>query len=134
LIISKTASEFSENGMRVFIADSRSEARIALMMYLHQEPGVNITGMAVETQGLLAQVEAIQPDVVLLDWHLPGQPVTDVLAELKKLEQRPRIIVLSVRPEVESEAMAAGADAVVSKAASPDRLVAVLHKMVRQTP
>ena len=120
--------------MRVFIADTRSEARIALMIYLRQEPGIYITGMAVEAQGLSAQVEATQSDVVLLDWHLPGQAVSEVIAELKTLEQRPEIIVLSVRPEVESEAISAGADAFVTKAASPDRLVAILHKMKRQTP
>ena len=115
--------------MRVFIADPRSEARIAFMMYLRQEPGIYITGMAIEAQSLLAQVEATQSDVVLLDWHLPGQPVTEVIAELKTLEQRPQIVILSVRPGVESEAMAAGADAFVSKAESPDRLVAVLRNM-----
>jgi DNA-binding NarL/FixJ family response regulator len=104
------------------------------MMYLRQEPGIYIIGMAVEAQGLLAQVEATQSDVVLLDWHLPGQPVTDVLADLKKLGQRPQIIVLSVRPEVESEAMVAGADAFVTKAASPEGLMAILRKMVRRTP
>jgi DNA-binding NarL/FixJ family response regulator len=120
--------------MRVFIADPRSETRLALMMYLRQEPGMHITGIAVEAQGLLAQVEATQPDLVLLDWYLPGQPITEVIAELKKLGQRPQIIVLSVRPEVESEAISAGADAFVTKAKSPDRLLATLRKIERRTP
>ena len=118
--------------MRVFIADSRSEARIALMIYLRQEPGTYIAGMAVEAKGLLAQVEATESDVVLLDWHLPGQPVPEVIAELKTLEHRPQIVVLSVRPEVESEAMAAGADAFISKTESPDRIMTILREMERR--
>jgi DNA-binding NarL/FixJ family response regulator len=119
--------------MRVFIADAHLETRLALMMTLREEPGMSVTGMAVEAQGLVGQVKASQPDVLLLDWHLPGQPVTDVLADLKTLERRPQIIVLSIRPEVESEALAAGADAFVSKSVPPNGLLALLRTMQQTT-
>jgi DNA-binding NarL/FixJ family response regulator len=52
-----------------------------------------------------------------------------VLADLHALERRPQIIVLSVRPEVESAALAAGADAFVTKSAPPDQLVTILRDM-----
>jgi DNA-binding NarL/FixJ family response regulator len=115
--------------MRVFIADADQDLRVGLQILLHQEPGMPVVGIAVRANGLLAQVAASQPDVVLLDWHLPGRLATDVLADLKTLERRPEIIVLSVQPEAESAARAAGADAFVSKTAPPDRLVAILRNM-----
>ncbi len=115
--------------MRLFIAEADQELRIALQMFLHQEPGMPVVGIAVHTKGLLTQLAASQPDVLLLDWHLPGRPPTDVLADLNALEQRPQIIILSLHPEEESEAMAAGADGFVTKTASSDRLMAVLRTM-----
>ena len=115
--------------MRVFIADADQELRMALQVLLHQEPGMAIVGLAVHSRGLFAQVAASQPDVVLLDWQLPDRPAASVLADLHSLERRPRIIVLYVRPEVEQEARAAGADAFVAKTASSDQLVAILRQM-----
>ena len=60
--------------MRLFIADADQELRLALQMLLHQEPGMPVVGIAVRAKGLVAQAAASQPDVVLLDWCLPGQP------------------------------------------------------------
>ena len=120
--------------MRLFIADADQELRVGLQMLLHQEPGMVVVGIAVDGKDLLAQATLAQPDVLILDWFLPGRPATHMLADVRALERRPQIIVLSVRPEVESEAISAGADAFITKTASPDRLVAILHKMKRQTP
>ena len=53
----------------------------------------------------------------------------DLLADLRALGRRPQISVPSVRPKAESAATAGGADAFVSKAESPDRLMAILHNM-----
>ena len=115
--------------MRLFIADADQDVRMGLQMRLHQEPGMHIVGIAVRAKGLSAQVTACQPDVVLLDWPLPGRPAADVVADLNALERRPQIIVLSVQLESESAARAAGADAFVSKAVPPSRLMAVLRRM-----
>ena len=114
--------------MRLFIADADQEVRVGLQLRLHQEAGMTVVGIAVGAKGLVAQVELAQPDVVLLDWRIPGLPASELLTDLRALERRPKIIVLAVRPEVESEAMAAGADAFVTKSAPSDRLVAVLRQ------
>ena len=115
--------------MRLFIADADQELRVSLQLLLHQEPGMLVVGIAVHAKGLLAQLAPSKPDVLLLDWLLPGRPAEDLLADLHALERRPQIIVLSVRPEVESAAMAAGADAFVTKAGPSDRLIAILRDM-----
>ena len=60
--------------MHLFIADADKELRIGLQILIHQEPGMQVIGMAVSAKGLLAQVEACEPDALLLDWRLPGMP------------------------------------------------------------
>ena len=119
--------------MRLFIADARSELRLALIMYLRQEPGMNVIGMAVEAQGLLAQVEATKPDVVLVDWHLPGASMQDLLADIRGLASPPKIVVLSVNSEVEAQALAAGAEGFSSKSQRPDELLEVLRSFKEDT-
>jgi len=115
--------------MRLFIADANQDLCVGLQLHLHQEPGMPVVGVAVRTRGLLTQVAASQPDVLLLDWFLPGRPAVNVLADLYAHEQRPLIVVLSVQPETESAALAAGADAFFAKTASSDRLMVILRKM-----
>ncbi len=119
--------------MRLFIAEARKELRLALQMLLNQEAGLHVTGIAVETKGLVAQIAASEPDVLLLDWQLPGSPMKELVGDIRALELPLKIVVLSVQPEEEGAAMAAGADAFVSKADPPDQLMAVLNNM-RQIP
>jgi DNA-binding NarL/FixJ family response regulator len=115
--------------MRIFIADADRELRIALQMLLHQEPGMHVTGIAVQTEGLAEQVAASHPDVLLVDWHLPGGSTAEVLAELRQSVYCPLIIVMSVHAEAEQEAMASGADLFVAKNEPPAELLEALRSV-----
>jgi DNA-binding NarL/FixJ family response regulator len=120
--------------MRIFIADADKELRLALQMLLHQQAGMHVIGMAVQTKGLVAQIAASEPDVLLLDWALPGQPpIADVLADLGKLEPRPKLVVMAIQAEVKQPAFAAGADAFANKSVPPSQLMAMLRTMQQTT-
>ena len=118
--------------MRLLIADRQATTRSALRILFREEPGLDVIGEAADSQGLLALAKSLRPDVVLLDWELPGQPAADLLAALSKLNGRPSVIVLSGRPELESSARAAGADAFVSMVDPPKRLLAALRAITSQ--
>jgi len=63
--------------MRVFLADDQAKVCSALRLLLEQELGLRVVGEATEAKDLLAQVQRTQPDLVLLDWELPGLQATD---------------------------------------------------------
>jgi len=65
--------------------------------------------------------------LVLIDWDLPGMAELDLLAALHRICPGLRVIALSSRPEVEQEALAAGAWAFVSKAGPPEPLLAAIQ-------
>lgn len=125
--------------MRVFLADDQAKVRSALRLLLEQEPGLNVVGEAAEAEDLLAQVQAICPDLVLLDWELPGFRDPDrptalrrssgqrLLAALHSLGCPLKVIALSGHLEAREEALAAGADAFVSKGDPPERLLTTLR-------
>jgi DNA-binding NarL/FixJ family response regulator len=112
--------------MHILLADNQVEVRSALRFLLEQEPGMWVVGEAAEAEALLAQEAAVQPDLVLLDWELPGSQTTDLLAALR-VRRRTIVIALSGRPEARQEALNAGVDAFVSKGEPPDRLLATLY-------
>ncbi|RLC76279.1 MAG: hypothetical protein DRJ03_28935 [Chloroflexi bacterium] len=113
--------------MRVFLADDRTKVRLALRLLLEQEPGLIVVGEADEAENLLAQVQAIQPDLVLLDWELPGLRASELLLVLHSLSCSLKVIALSGHLEACEEALAAGADAFVSKGDPPERLLDALR-------
>jgi DNA-binding NarL/FixJ family response regulator len=83
-----------------------------------------------EADGLLAQVKKVRPDLILLDWELPGPSSNDLLPVLRSLCPHLKVIALSGRPEARQAALDAGADAFVSRVEPPERLLAVLRNAV----
>jgi DNA-binding NarL/FixJ family response regulator len=113
--------------MRIFLADDQIKVRLALRLLLEHEPGLSVVGEADEAENLLAQVRAIQPDLVLLDWELPGLQTSELLPALHSLGCSLKVIALSGHWEACEEALAAGADAFVSKGDPPERLLTTLR-------
>jgi DNA-binding NarL/FixJ family response regulator len=115
--------------MLIFLAESDQNLRLGMQMLLHQEAGMHVIGMAIQANGLLVQVEASQAEVLILDWHLPGASMPELLSDICRLESPPKIVVLSVSPEAKGPALSAGADAFIGKNAPPDELLEVVRSM-----
>lgn len=114
--------------MRILVADDLPQVRSALRLFLeHQLPYCVIDEVA-DAKALLGQVQAAPPDLALLDWNLPGLAENDTLRRLRRCYPDLLIIVLSGQAEAHSLALAAGADAFVSKGQSPEHLLTILDK------
>jgi DNA-binding NarL/FixJ family response regulator len=113
--------------MRILLADDQPKVRLGLRLLLEQEEWARVVGEAAEAQSLLAQAEATQPDLVLLDWSLQGSERPDLLSALRGCCPGLAVVVLSGQPEAEQDALAAGADAFVSKADPPEQLLAAIR-------
>lgn len=117
--------------MCILLADSRPRVRFALRALLEEQPGLRIVGEASHSQNLLVRVEATCPDLLLLSWELPGQPGVDLLVHLRKVYPQLYVIVLSGRQAARRAALAAGAEAFVSKIALPEELLATIEAVKR---
>jgi len=118
----------NDKRMRVLIADDQPQVRSALRVLLMQEPDIAIVGEAKDVEQTLEQIAGQQPDLVLLDWELPGQNGDSALVQLRKVQSGLAVIALSGRPEARRAALAAGADAFVSKGDPPEQLLAVVDE------
>ncbi len=126
--------------MRVFLADDEVKVRSALHLLLDQElSALVVAGEAADVRSLLAQMPVAQPELLLLDWELPGTKPNghaavfnsprELIVALRALCPCLKIIALSGRPDAGREAVDAGADEFICKVDSPERLVEVLHKL-----
>lgn len=113
---------------RILLADDQPKVLSALRLLLEQEVEVQVVGEATDTESLLAQAEATHPDLIILDWGIPGLKTTDLLYALRTRYPHASLVVLSGRPEIRQKALAAGADAFVSKGDSPKQLLTTLRK------
>jgi DNA-binding NarL/FixJ family response regulator len=111
--------------MRILLADDQAKVRSALRLLLEQEEDIEVLGEAVDATGLLDWVKVASPDLLLLDWELPGLG-PGLLAALRELCPSLDVIALSGRPESRQAALSAGADAFVSKGDPPEKLLAAI--------
>jgi DNA-binding NarL/FixJ family response regulator len=119
--------------VRILIADGQASTRLALRLLLQEESEFYIVGEAADDEEVLALLAHTWPDVLLLDWELPGQPQATLLTTLRTLDHGMQVIALSGRPESEAAARAAGVDDFVSKGQPPQSLVAAIRDLAQGT-
>jgi len=104
-----------------------------MRVLLERQPGIKVIGEAIDAQDLLVQTEATCPDLILLDWELPGLAAVDSLPALRRVCPDLLVIALSGRPEARRAALAAGADAFASKTDPPERLLGAIRTSKRKS-
>lgn len=84
----------------------------------------------------LELVESQQPDLVLLDLNLGGMGGLEFIQRMKQRATSPRIVVLSMHNETAyvTQALKAGAQGYVSKAADAEEVVAAVQSVLAGKP
>jgi DNA-binding NarL/FixJ family response regulator len=124
----KTDSKGPE--MQVIVADDETKVRSALQLLLEQEVGLQVAGEAIDMAELLSRVASSGPELLLLDWELPGL-TADHLETLRSRHPRLQIIALSGRPDARRAALVAGVDDFISKGSSPDLLLTAIRSRLQ---
>jgi DNA-binding NarL/FixJ family response regulator len=113
--------------MRILLADRQSRVRSALRLLLEQRDDTFAISEAENGAAVLAEVRRGCPDLLLLDWDLPGLSRADLIAALKRQCPCLAVIVLDSQPQRREAALCAGADGFVSKNDPPETLLAAIE-------
>lgn len=116
-----------DDTLRILIGDAQSTVRFGLHVLLEEQPGWRVAGEAVDAQALLERIRCSCPDLVLLDYELPGRPAGELLATIRRDCPDLRVISMSGNEELRDAALQAGADVFVYKADPPDRLLQLIR-------
>jgi DNA-binding NarL/FixJ family response regulator len=115
--------------VRIMIADRRSAVRSAVRLLLEERLESDVVGEAADTRELLAQLATLQPDIIVLEWGLPGMSADGLFDALGEPDRRPKVIALGANQEALRAALACGADAFVSKGEPPKRLLTTVQAL-----
>jgi len=114
---------------RVFIVDDHALFRSGVRSELGDR--VEVVGEAADVEPAIESIGSVEPDVVLLDVHLPGGGGQLVVAALRAGHPQVRFLALSASdaPEDVIAVIRAGARGYVTKTISPDELVDAVQRV-----
>ena len=103
--------------IRLLVVDDHNLFRRGLIALLGQDARLEVVGEAGDANQALTAAKRLQPDLILLDNHLPGVLGVDAIADLKALVPGVRILMLTVSENVDDMAagLRAGADGYLLK-------------------
>jgi DNA-binding NarL/FixJ family response regulator len=116
----------------LFLADGEKHIRDALRLLMENRTAFEISGEANNAESLLARVCQHPPDIILLDWNLPGFHPQRLLNALRQCCPETIVLAVSVRPEQERAANKFGVDAFILKQLPPDQFIAEMIAAVNQ--
>ncbi len=117
--------------IRVLIADDRLSSRNGLRALLATEIKIKIVGEAADGQEAVQMVAECQPDVVLIDVRMPEINGLEATRIIKENWPDVKVIVLTMYPSYQGEALAAGADAFLIKGCSAEDLLQAIADWVK---
>ena len=113
--------------IRVLIADDHLSSRDGLKALLATRSEIDIVGEAADGREAVELVEQCRPDVVLMDVRMPMMDGLTATRMIKARWPEVKVIVLTMYPSHQAEALAAGADVFLVKGcAAEDLLQAIL--------
>ena len=114
--------------LRILIVDDQQRARHSLTALLSTRFQLADTCEAANGMEAVRCVEECKPDIVLMDARMPEMDGVEATRIIKTKSEQTPVIVLSMYLEYQEAALAAGADAFISKGDPPERLLEVLTK------
>ena len=121
-------------GIRVYLCDDVAALRLVTRTVLELEPDLEVVGEAGDGRTALADVERLQPDVLVLDLSLPELDGLEVLEELARVSPGTRVVVFSGYPEEQlgAAALARGARSYVEKGADIDEVARAVRAVAAE--
>ena len=124
------------NAIRLLVVDDHTLFRRGLVALLAADERLQVVGEAADAAEAVRKAQALLPDLVLLDNHLPGATGIQAISELKEAAPQARIVLLTVS-EDEADlqaALRAGANGYLLKTIEGDALVDAIHRVMRGEP
>ena len=117
-------------GLNILVGDASPRVRFGLRILLEQQPGWRVVGEAEDALELLAFAHCGCPDLVLLDWELPGMPAQELLTVIRHACPNLWIVFMSGKDELRQSAFQAGADVFAYKADPPEKLLGLIRGLM----
>jgi len=118
--------------VRIYLADDHAVFRDGLRLLLEAEPDITVVGDAAEGRKAAAEVEALRPDVVVLDIGMPGLNGIEAARRIRERCPDAGMVILSMHGTSEHiyQALSAGAQAYVLKESAGTEVVEAIRSVM----
>jgi two-component system nitrate/nitrite response regulator NarL len=119
--------------VRILVVDDHTLFRRGLTALLARDPQLAVVGDAADAGEALRRAQELQPDLILLDNHLPGVNGVDALPGLREAAPGARVLMLTVSEDEQdlAAALRAGASGYLLKTIEGDALVDAIAQAMR---
>lgn len=119
--------------IRILVVDDHTLFRRGLISLLSRDPDLSVVGDAADATQALRKVVELQPDLILLDNHLPGVNGVDALPGLYEAAPSAKILMLTVSEDEHdlAAALRAGAVGYLLKTIEGDALTQSIHRVMQ---
>lgn len=119
--------------IRLLVVDDHTLFRRGLTALLASQPHLQVVGEAADAGEAVRRAAELQPDVILLDHHLPGVSGVDALAGLRQAAPAARVLMLTVSEDAQtlSRALSHGAHGYLLKTVDSDMLVQAIDRALQ---
>jgi len=119
--------------IRILVVDDHTLFRRGLTALLAREPHFEVVGDAADAGEAQRRAQELQPDLILLDNHLPGVRGVDALPALREAAPKARVLMLTVSEDEQDlgTALKAGAAGYLLKTIEGDALASAIARVMR---
>jgi DNA-binding NarL/FixJ family response regulator len=115
--------------IRILVVDDYVDLRQAFVDLLEEQPELEVVSQAGSLAEARTMLEGV--DVVLLDRGLPDGDGLELIGALREVNPQARVLVMSATVEMThpEDAIEAGADRVIDKLDTPERMLAAIREV-----
>jgi DNA-binding NarL/FixJ family response regulator/chemotaxis signal transduction protein len=120
--------------MRVLLADENPEFLKAAERILSLAPHLKVVGGASSGEEAVDQTKALDPELVLMNWSLPGMNGLEATRRIKAQPNPPKVIIFSLQdyPEYRLAAKEAGAEGFIPQSDFGQKIPSLIDFLIAQ--
>lgn len=121
-----------EAAIRTLVVDDEPLAIERLQIICAREPAINLVGTASDGEAALRLIEALQPEMLLLDIAMPGLDGIAVARAVEKFDPRPAIVFCTAFHQYAVAAFDLSATDYLLKPVAQDRLARAVARVIER--
>ncbi len=117
---------------KIVIIEDDETLRYGYRFLINKTPGYQVVKTYSSFEEAKKEIQADEPDVILLDIELPGTNGIEAIPKLKKLVPEAAILILTVYDSEKTifDALANGASGYLTKNTSPDKIISAITEVM----